>query len=211
MLLCGLVFAAEHVRHTSFAQELGAVPVAIKQATLDLADGSFTFSSLGRLATLITALFVHGDFEHIGYNMIFLWAFGCLVSQHLGQWWALAAFLLTGICGNIVQVCLNLDSPNPIIGASGAVCGFEGIYLGLALRWHLPDPDVWPIAYPIPPLQLGAFALLGFGFDMYALAGHQQRIAYGAHVGGFLAGLALAGVFTTLYPTIANYERSAQR
>lgn len=199
------------MRATDFAQDYGAVPSLIQQAFVGLANGHFDFQSVRRMSTLLTAIFVHGDVEHILFNMIYLWVFGYLVSQHLGQWWALAAFLVTGVCGNIVQVCLNLDSPNPIIGASGAVCGFGGIYLGLALRWQLPDPDVWPIAYPIPPLQLGAFALLGFGYDMYMLANQGQHIAYGAHVGGFLAGLAIAGAFTTLYPTDTAYNRSRRR
>jgi membrane associated rhomboid family serine protease len=108
----------------------------------------------------------------------------------------------------MVQAWLNSDSPIPILGASGAVCGFEGVYLGLALRWQLPDPDVWPLAFPVPPLQLGAFAVLGFVGDMYFLANQGQGVAYGAHVGGFLSGLAIAAMITTVYPSLHDYERA---
>ena len=80
------------------------------------------------------------------------------------------------------------------------------MYLGLALRWHLPDPHVWPLAHPIPPLQLGAFAVVGFFFDAYSLMNHNQGVAYGAHIGGLLSGLALAAVITTFYPTLKAWR-----
>jgi len=143
--------------------------------------------------------------------MVFLWTFGYLTSQILGQRSALAVFFLTGVCGNIVQIWLNASSPAPIIGASGAVCGFEGVYLGLALRWQLPWPDVWPLAHPVPPLQLGAFAVLGFVGDMLLMANHDEHIAYGAHLGGFLSGVAIAAVITTVYPTLVAYERAGRK
>ena len=101
----------------------------------------------------------------------------------------------------MTQVCLNQHSDIPIIGASGAVCGLEGVYLTLALRWPLRWPDVWPIAHPIPPLQLGLFAALGAALDIYSLTSGAERIAYGAHVGGFLSGLVIATVITQIFPT----------
>jgi membrane associated rhomboid family serine protease len=96
----------------------------------------------------------------------------------------------------------------PIIGASGAICGFEGIYFGLILRWQLPWPEVWPLAYAVPPIQLGAFAVLGFLMDTYFLANHGKGIAYGAHAGGFVSGLLIAALITTIYPTLGSYERA---
>jgi membrane associated rhomboid family serine protease len=206
-----LVFVVEQAGDADFAPDYGAVPSLVCDAWRDALAGNMNASVPRHLSRLATAIFVHGDFEHILYNMLYLWAFGYLVAQHLGQWWALAAFLATGICGNVLQVLLNAQSMVPIIGASGAVCGFEGIYLGLALRWQLPDPDVWPLAHPVPPLQLGAFAVVGFIGDMYFLTDHTQHIAFGAHVGGFLSGLAIAAVVTTVYPTRAAYERGGRR
>jgi membrane associated rhomboid family serine protease len=201
IVVCALVFGWEQVRGISLSGGYGATPAVIVNSYKALAGGDVSIVAVAPLGRLVTALFLHGDVEHILYNMVFLWAFGYLASQHLGQWWALAAFLLTGACGNVLQVMLNPESLSPIIGASGAVCGFEGIYLGLALRWRLPWPDVWPLAHPIPPLQLGAFALVGFGIDMYYLTDHAQHIAFGAHIGGFLSGLAAAAILTTIYPT----------
>jgi membrane associated rhomboid family serine protease len=209
--VAAVVFLFEQTRDVPLSQTYGATPSLVHRAWAALADGRMSALVAQAFSRLVTALFLHGDIEHILYNMVFLWAFGYLVSQHLGQWWALAVFFVCGVCGNIVQVLLNADSMAPIIGASGAVCGFEGVYLGLALRWQLPDPDVWPLAHPIPPLQLAAFAAIGLLGDLYFLTDQTQGIAYGAHVGGFLSGLAIAAVVTTVYPTLAAYERAARK
>ncbi|HEX9596643.1 MAG TPA: rhomboid family intramembrane serine protease [Anaerolineales bacterium] len=205
------VFAVEQSRETSFAENYGAVPKLIEGAWTDIVRGQVSLGAIGQLSRLVTSLFVHGDIEHLLWNMVFLWAFGYLTSQILGQWWALAAFFVTGIIGTAFQAWLDAGSEVQIIGASGAVCGFEGIYLGLALRWQLPDADVWPLARPIPPLQLGLFAVVGFLGDMFFLANRGEGIAYGAHAGGFLSGLAIAAVLTTVYPTLGAFERHGQR
>ena len=189
--------------------EYGVVPHDVQQAWTKLAEGQVDSSVTKPLWRLVTALFVHGSFEHILYNMVFLWTFGSLVARHLGPVVAVAGFALCGVVGNLVQVWLNPDSTTPIVGASGAICGFEAVYLGLALRWHLPDPDVWPLAHPIPPLQLGLFAVVGFLFDAYSLMNHDRGVAYGAHMGGFMAGLAVAGILTTIYPTRAAWRRGS--
>lgn len=92
-----------------------------------------------------------------------------------------------------------------------AVCDFKGVYLVLALRWALSWPDVWPLAYPIPPLQLGVFALLGVGYDIYSMMNQQQGIAFGAHVGGFLAGLTIAAIITQMFATEKKHERACRK
>ncbi len=201
IVLAALVFLTEQARHTDYAGSWGAVPVLVRQAFDAVRHGELSLAAVRNLARLVTAIFLHADIQHILFNMVLLWTFGYLACEYLGEWWALAVFLLTGICGNVVQVCLNPNSMIPVIGASGAVCGFEGLYLGLALRWQLPWPDVWPLAHPIPPLQLGAFAVLGFVGDAYFLMNHAQHVAYGAHVGGFLSGLGVALVVTLVWPT----------
>jgi membrane associated rhomboid family serine protease len=159
----------------------------------------------------VSAIFLHGSPEHIIYNMVFLWTFGYLASLYLGQWWALAIFFICGVCGNILQVFLNADSPIPIIGASGAISGFTGVYLGLALQWQLPNAEVWPLAHPVAPFQLGAFAVLGFLGDVFFLRDHTQNIAFGAHVGGFIAGLLIATLIATRYKSLSGYQQRRHR
>jgi membrane associated rhomboid family serine protease len=205
--LAAITFAGEQMHSRSYAEAYGAVPAVVVSECQSLRHGEVNIGILAALSRLITALFLHGSAEHILLNVVFLWAFGFLISEILGQLPMLALFLVTGICGNIVQVCLNVSSEAPIIGASGAICGLGGAYFGLALRWNLPWPDVWPLAHPIPPLQLGAFSLLGFIGDMYFLADRAQGIAFGAHAGGFVAGFAIAALVTTIYPTPSAYNR----
>ena len=137
--------------------------------------------------------------------MIFLWAFGSLCADLLGYTRVFLLFFLFGAVGNIVQTLLNPGSPIPVVGASGSILGFEGLYLGLAMVWDLKWPDVWPLAHAIPPMQLGLFAMIGVAFDVFSLMNHAQGVAYGAHLGGFLTGLFIARMCTLLYPTHEQY------
>ncbi|MEX2171405.1 MAG: rhomboid family intramembrane serine protease [Pirellulales bacterium] len=202
-----MVFAVERRREATFADDYGAVPAIIVPAFRSLVDGDVSLAVVRELLRTVTALFLHGDAQHLLFNMVFLWTFGCLTSETLGQWQAVIVFLVCGICGNLVQIWLEPESLVPIIGASGAICGFEGVYLGLALSWQLAWPNVWPLAYPVPPLQLGAFAVIGFIGDVYFLTQQRQGIAYGAHIGGLLSGLAIAALVTTIYRTADAYQR----
>ena len=88
IIVAALVFAYEQTRPPGFAQSHGAVPSLIADACYALLDGQFNFRVIRELSRLATALFLHGDIEHILYNMVFLWVFGSLTSQYLGQWWA---------------------------------------------------------------------------------------------------------------------------
>lgn len=189
-------------RH-QMAERYGAIPVEISQATRAIVAGEVDAAVAGTMARLATAIFVHADFEHLLMNMVLFWPFATLVARHLGDVAMMVLVVVTGIAGNGVQVWLNVDSPLPVVGASGAVTGLEGVYFGLLLRWKLPDPDVWPLAHPVPPLQLGAFAVAGILYDAYSVMNHAQGIAYGAHLGGFIAGLAAAAIITTLHKPLA--------
>lgn len=208
--LCAIVFSAEQIRQATWSENLGAVPAAIVPAYQELIGGHWSLSMWRNLSRLITALFLHADAVHIGYNMVFLWAFGYLTSQVLGQWRTLAVFLLCGVSGNMLQIWFDAASPVPIIGASGAISGLAGVYLGLAVQWQLPYAEVWPLAHPVPPMQIAAFAILGFVGDIMLLARHDQQIAYGAHLGGLLTGVIIAALITTIYPSLEAYHRTSR-
>lgn len=205
------LFLLEDVTGWEFSAGFRAVPLDVQQAWSGLQAGNWSLANGRALITLITAVFLHGGVEHVLYNMVFLWAFASLTSQHLGQWWALLFFFITGACGNIAHVLLNAGSPIPLLGASGAVSGFEGVYLGLALRWSLPWPDVWPLAHAIPPSQLCIFAVVGFLFDVFGLMNGYPGVAFGAHIGGFLSGLAIAALITTTHRTPDAWQRRWSR
>ena len=206
--VCVIVFVHGEMRAPDLNSRYGCVPADLIAAWKSLTQDGWNASSAGVLLKTISACFMHSGLPHILNNMVMLWAFGCLVSEHLGKWWALGLFFVTGICGNIAQTCLNPESAIPIIGASGAVSGFEGIYLGLALRWPLRWPDVWPIAHPIPPMNLGIFAIIGASFDIYSLMRNFQGVAYGAHLGGFISGLIISAIITQCFATDKAFAQS---
>ncbi len=170
---------------------LKSVPTNLETASANLLSGQGKITDGITLTTLLSAAFLHGDLGHILSNMLFLWVFAGLVGELLGWRWMLGLFIITAICGSIADAILRGGSEIPVVGASGAVLGFEGAYLGLAVRWSLPNPHIWPIAYPIPPSRLALVAGVGFFLDVSGAVGPATGIAYGAHLGGFLAGLFL--------------------
>lgn len=189
------------------AEEYGVIPTRVIQAWSELTSGDISAATPGILMTNVTGIFLHGGPPHLLMNMAFLWLFGSLISMYLGRWWALGAFFICGIGGFILHILLNRESDIPCIGASGAITGFEGIYFGLAMRWRLSWPDVWPLAHPVPPGQLAVFAAIGIGADFIGLTRQAQGVAFGAHIGGFLTGLVIAAIVTQLCPSVESFER----
>lgn len=167
------------------------VPAEVMAAGKDLREGEF---DLRPLSTLVSHAFLHGDFGHLGMNMLMLWIFAALAAELIGQRWMLMVFFFTAICGGLCHTFLNPEETIPMLGASGAVMGFEGLYLGMAVRWQLPDPHIWPMARPIPPGQLALLGIMGLIFDLSGFVSGIENIAYGAHLGGFIGGLVLGAV-----------------
>ncbi len=171
-----------------------AVPGAIASSWHDLLDGTADAADLREFGTLLSCAFLHGGIEHLLYNMLALWIFAALTVDLLGSRWMALIFGIAAISGSICHTLLNASEFVPMLGASGAVMGFEGAYLGLATRWQLPDPQVWPMTRPVPPEQLALLAVVGVAMDYFALMSHGGGIAYGAHLGGFTAGLFLTAL-----------------
>lgn len=145
--------------------------------------------------TPFTAMFLHGGWLHIGFNMLFLWVFGNNVEDLLGRARFLGFYLLCGLVAGFAQVAINLDSTTPTIGASGAIAGVLGAYILLWPRARVLTVIVLGIFFPI--VALPAWALLGMWFLLQAVQGGlslggDTSVAYFAHIGGFLAGLAIA-------------------
>ena len=127
--------------------------------------------------------------------MLYFWIFGALIVELLGWRWMLLIFGVTAVGASISHGILNRGDLIPMLGASGALMGLEGAYLGLATRWTLPNPHVWPLARPIPPAHLALLAVIGVSFDYFAIMNREDMgIAYGAHVGGFTVRLLLAAI-----------------
>ena len=186
----------------SYTHQFSAIPDEIVAAWESIRSGNFSPSVLEELLTLITAALLHANLAHLGGNMLYLWGFGAVACELLGARWIIPIFIFTAITGNLTQVAMNLDSPIPTLGASGAVMGFEGLYLAMFVRWRLPDPHVWPMASPVPPSRLAILGILGLIMDFNGYTSGVDGVAYGAHLGGFIGGLIL-GSFVVPMPRTA--------
>jgi membrane associated rhomboid family serine protease len=196
------VFLLQKLLGYGFDVRFMAVPTDILDAFRSIRTDGFSGDAAGKLFTLISAVFLHGDSGHLAGNMLYLWIFAALAAELLGHRWMLFTFFFAGICGSLCHVALNADSSIPCLGASGAVKGFEGLYLALAVRWRLPDPHVWPIARPVPPAHLAVIAVVGLAFDFGGQLGGNFGVAYGAHLGGFIGGM-LLGAAVVPMPRVA--------
>jgi membrane associated rhomboid family serine protease len=143
--------------------------------------------------TLLTSMFLHGGFMHLAGNMLYLWVFGNNIEDVCGHLRFVLFYLLCGLVAALAQALPNPASEIPMIGASGAISGVLGAYLLL-----FPHARVRVLI----PLGLVFFTtvragwLLGFWFVFQLLSGLGTRsagggVAFWAHVGGFIAGLAL--------------------
>lgn len=191
------IFGLQVVLGPEWYQNLMVVPGEIAGSWRNLLEGNLLADDFRIFGTLLSSAFLHGDPEHVLFNMLFLWVFAALAVELLGQRWMFFIFIVTAISGSVFHSALNATEFTPMLGASGAVMGFEGAYLGLAIRWRLPDPHVWPMARPIPPAHLAAIAVIGVVMDFMGIMNHgESNIAFGAHIGGFLAGLFLTSFVT---------------
>jgi len=198
--ICILVFVLDQIavlQETFFMDRFWMIPAEVSMEWKALLNDGFDWSQLEIFSTLFSYALMHADTEHILMNLIFIWVFGSLVYRELGAVWFFITFVLAAVFGSVGQVLLDPLSEIPVLGASGALMGLEGIYLGMAVRWRLPNPDVWPIACPISQERLVLFAAFGLILDFTGILGNEGGIAFGAHIGGFITGLLLG---TTIIP-----------
>ena len=147
--------------------------------------------------TLITSMFMHGGIGHILGNMLFLWIFGDNVEDRLGHLQYLVFYMIAGVLASLAHVatCVLLQSDllTPSLGASGAISGVMGAYL-----LFFPNNSVTVLIFrfiaTVPAMvAVGLwFAMQLFSSFMELGAGEGGGVAYGAHIGGFIAGLPLA-------------------
>ena len=148
--------------------------------------------------TVFTSMFLHGGWMHLIGNMLYLWIFGNNVEDAMGHVRFVLFYLLCGIAAVLAQTLPNTDSTVPMIGASGAISGVLGAYL--LLYPHARVLVLIPIGFYTRLVHLPAMAVLGFWFVLQLInsAFADPRgggVAFGAHIGGFIAGMALLPIF----------------
>ncbi|MFC7339059.1 rhomboid family intramembrane serine protease [Haloferula chungangensis] len=195
-----MIFAWQELAGGEAYDPYMVVPQEIVSAWNEARNGSIHWREF---LPLLSATFLHEGIDHLLFNMLFLWMFGALAVELIGSKWMLISYVFTALCGSILYVAMNAESPIPSLGASGAVMGFEGLYLAMAVRWQLPDPHIWPMARPVPPAQLAVLGIMGLAMDYMGFLGGNMGVAYSAHLGGFVGGLVL-GSFVVPMPRVAH-------
>ena len=141
--------------------------------------------------TLVSYQFLHGGWQHLLFNMLFLWVFGDNVEDALGHVRFIAFFLICGIAGGLLHSFVDSQSLTPTIGASGAIAGTLGGYLML-----YPRARLLVLAFGFIPLRLPALLVIGTFFAQDLLWGVTgtaavQGVAVWSHIGGFICGAIL--------------------
>jgi membrane associated rhomboid family serine protease len=158
-------------------------------------------SPISNWATTFTSMFIHGGWLHFLINMLFLWVFGDNIEDRFGHLKYLLFYLAAGVVAVWLQVAVSTMSDVPVIGASGAIAGVLGAYFVLYPRSRVRTLFIFifiPFLVRIP-----AIILLGFWFFIQFLSGvgslapamEPSGVAYWAHIGGFVLGVAVAIVY----------------
>src|SRR5690606_25375351 len=176
-----------------FLWEMSLSPAALEQAFLDLsvvpANVMRDPFSVETLLDMIRSMFFHGGYEHIIGNMLYLWL-----------------FVISGFVAAIAQVLIDPTSTIPLVGASGAIAGVLGAYL--VLYPNVRVQGIVPLGWLSRLAEWPAWIVLGLWFVLQLFNGVASLgvetasggVAFFAHVGGFVAGIALALVFMMIVP-----------
>ena len=149
-------------------------------------------------STLITSMFLHGGWGHLGGNMLFLWIFGDNIEHRIGHLRFILFYMLCGIAAGLAHILFNSGSVVPTVGASGAISGVLGGYLVLFPRNRVYVMTWGGVAAVPAVMMLGLWILMQFinGFGSVADTPETGGVAYLAHIGGFAAGMILAPLFS---------------
>ena len=193
-----------------FFVQWGAVPAEITDA---LESGNY----LGQATIgMFTSMFLHGGWLHLLGNMLFLWIFGNNVEDRLGSIPFLLFYLVGGIAAALTQVVIDPRSSVPLVGASGAIAAALGAYIVLFPGARILALVFLGFFYQL--LEVPAIVVLGFWFVLQLVSGFmafdaetaQGGVAFFAHIGGFVFGLAV-GLLLRVVSGDTGRDRRAAR
>ena len=159
-----------------------------------------------RFVDMVVAMFMHGSWDHLLWNMLFLYLVGIVVEPIMGRNWFLLSYILSGFAGHIMFSFMMIE-PTGAIGASGAIFGVMGMYVGLwPLRLQTKKHWISHITEFILLALMGWFAYVTTYNALHEyLYPFRSSIANWAHVGGFAAGI-LLGLITKVAQLIKHPE-----
>jgi membrane associated rhomboid family serine protease len=190
--ITGLILLSYAVQ--SYALDLGTAAERYGVSAVGLSQGHWT--------TLVSAMFIHGGWAHVGMNAIGVLAFGAPVARRLGLGLRGAAgfflfFLVCGVLGNLGYVGMHPHDALPLVGASGAASGL----FGGASRLIEHRPGLSPFASRTVVASLAAWVVVNIllGLMHYAPGIGDAQVGWEAHIAGYVAGLLLIGPFVRLF------------
>lgn len=195
---CSLVFAWQQSMDPAASRRAVAALGAIPAVLCGKAQLPPDLHWVPRYGTVITSMFLHGGWTHLLGNLLFLWVFGNKVENSMGHSRFLCFYFCCGSFALFAQLLPNTLSAYPIIGASGAISGVLGAYLMLFPRAKVLTLVLLPFFFTT--LRIPAMLLLSLWIAVqlisdFAMQGGGAGVAFRAHIGGFLAGMALVAVF----------------
>jgi len=175
-----------------FAFQYGAIPaVVFGQASLPEES-----VAIPAFLTLMTSMFLHGSWMHLLGNMLYLWIFGNNIEDAMGHAKFVVFYILSGILAALSHALTDPSSQVPMVGASGAISAVLGAYLLL-----FPHAHVLVLLPVIGIIRVAAGIVLGMWFITQLISGGMSvgatggGVAFFAHIGGFIAGMILIGLF----------------
>lgn len=190
----------------AFSYAFSLVPFEITTGT-DLTGAQIVRDTLGNVGRVehyatplpvyfnfVSSMFMHGDFWHLGGNMLFLWIFGDNIENRIGHIRFAIFYLICGFAAAAGQIIVDSDSIIPMLGASGAISGVLGGYIILFPRRRV-TAFIFRFLTEVP-----AYVAIGIWIAYQLVLGYMTDpgtggVAYAAHIGGFVAGVALVRVF----------------
>jgi membrane associated rhomboid family serine protease len=178
-----------------FVYQFGAIPAVIfGEKSLPGA-----IAAVPPYLSLFTSMFLHGGIMHLLGNMLYLWIFGNNIEEAMGRVRFILFYVLTGLAASMAHALTNPESVLPSIGASGAISGVLGAYVLLYPRARVLTLVF--LGFFIRLMYIPAGFVLGIWFVLQLLSGSMSDqgsgggVAFWAHVGGFVAGMLLVGLF----------------
>jgi membrane associated rhomboid family serine protease len=141
--------------------------------------------------TLLFSMFMHASWLHIAGNMLYLWIFGDNIEDRLGHAKFLIFYLICGLAASAAEILFQANSILPSLGASGAIAGVLGAYLVLFPKRQIRVLMMRQIVNMPAFMVLGLWILLQIYSQVSVAGAEGGGVAYMAHIGGFVAGVAL--------------------
>lgn len=182
-----VVFLMELAGGDAFVQQWALIPA-------DIVAGH-------RWITILTSMFMHEGWLHIGGNMVFLWAFGPQIEEAMGRFRYLTFYLLCGLVATLGQVAASSSSTIPNLGASGAIAGVMGAFLVTYPRDGIRTILFLGFFFTVTVLPAGLLIGIWFVMQLFSQVGSVAQaqsgggVAYMAHVAGFIFGAIVARLF----------------